>query len=239
MNAINKTYTGVVYLIVNTQDNKKYVGQTVRDLDSRIKEHFKPSSSCIKLKQAINKYGKDSFKVRTLKAFSCSDEETLHKQLDYWEIWYIAYYDSYKNGYNCTTGGQFFDKSLSEEIRKKQSISLKKAYSNPELRKRMSELNKGRKNSLGHKHTPETIEKMKKAQSNRSEETRKKLSLSASKRRFPERYKAINQYDLDGNFIKRFESVSAVKKELGTKANHFCDVANGKRKSAYGYFWRW
>ena len=83
MNAINKTYTGVVYLIVNTQDNKKYVGQTVRDLDSRVNEHFRSGSKCIKLKKAINKYGKDSFKVRTLKMFSCSDEETLHKQLDY------------------------------------------------------------------------------------------------------------------------------------------------------------
>ena len=83
MNAINKTYTGVVYLIVNTQDNKKYVGQTVRDLDSRVNEHFRSGSKCIKLKAAINKYGRDSFKVRTLKMFSCSDEETLHKQLDY------------------------------------------------------------------------------------------------------------------------------------------------------------
>lgn len=40
MNATNKTYTGVVYLIVNGQNNKKYVGQTVRDLNLRIKEHF-------------------------------------------------------------------------------------------------------------------------------------------------------------------------------------------------------
>ena len=126
-------YTGLIYLIVNTTNNKKYVGQTTQRLQDRMQAHFgNTRPDCPVLKKAINKYGKDSFKVRTLKVFSCSDEETLHKQLDYWEIWYISYYDSYKNGYNCTTGGQFVNRSMSNESKKKLSEALKKYYSNPE-----------------------------------------------------------------------------------------------------------
>lgn len=59
--------TGVIYLIVNTVNNKKYVGQTIRPLEVRIKEHFRNASGCIRLKNAVKKYGKDSFKIIPLK----------------------------------------------------------------------------------------------------------------------------------------------------------------------------
>lgn len=83
-----QNYSGLIYLIVNTVNNKKYVGQTTQKLSKRINDHFSKAfrdPKCPKIGNAIKKYGKDAFKVVTLKIFACSDFETLHKQLDYWE----------------------------------------------------------------------------------------------------------------------------------------------------------
>lgn len=79
-----QTYTGSIYLIINKLNNKKYVGQTIQGVEKRFSQHSS-KSDCPKLYNAIKKYGKDAFKVVTLKMFACSDFETLHKQLDYWE----------------------------------------------------------------------------------------------------------------------------------------------------------
>lgn len=49
--------------------------------------------------------------------------------------------------------------------------------------------------------------------------------------------KPIEQYDLNGNYIRSFECENDVLKELGIA--HSYDVANGKRKTAGGYKWRW
>ena len=52
--------------------------------------------------------------------------------------------------------------------------------------------------------------------------------------------KKINQYDLQGNFIRSYESVFEAKK-LNSKSSgtHISEVCNGKRKSAYGYIWKY
>lgn len=49
--------------------------------------------------------------------------------------------------------------------------------------------------------------------------------------------KTILQYDKEGNFIKEFSCAEDVVRELGI--SHSDDVANGKRKTAGGYVWRW
>lgn len=47
--------------------------------------------------------------------------------------------------------------------------------------------------------------------------------------------KAIDQYDYDGNFIRRFNSISEAKKAFGTKSSHFGRCADGRCRSAFGY----
>ena len=51
----------------------------------------------------------------------------------------------------------------------------------------------------------------------------------------------IEQYTLDGQYIKTFPSLSAAKDELGIPRNaaHLSSCARGKRKSAYGFKWRY
>lgn len=49
--------------------------------------------------------------------------------------------------------------------------------------------------------------------------------------------KPICQYDRNGNFTKEYESANSAYKTTGI--SHSDDVANGKRKTAGGYIWRW
>ena len=93
-----------VYVLTNKLNNKKYVGITTRNLNVRFLEHlrgFKTDSNKI-LYQAIQKYGKENFKIE-LKDTAKTIEELKQK-----EIYYIEKLNTYykKNkGYNKTKGG--------------------------------------------------------------------------------------------------------------------------------------
>ena len=49
--------------------------------------------------------------------------------------------------------------------------------------------------------------------------------------------KSVLQYDLNGNFIKEWESIKEAKKELKVSSHISC-CCNGKRKTAGGYIWK-
>lgn len=100
-----------IYIITNTVNNKSYIGQSV-SLRSRIKDHFrnmKNQKIDLPLYRAAAKYGIHNFKIDILESFipeNISNEELI-KKLDDLEIKYIAQYDTYQNGYNCTKGGDY------------------------------------------------------------------------------------------------------------------------------------
>jgi hypothetical protein len=48
----------------------------------------------------------------------------------------------------------------------------------------------------------------------------------------------VNQYGLDGKFIKSFESISQASKEISIQYLSISKCANGKQKSAGGFQWR-
>lgn len=53
----------------------------------------------------------------------------------------------------------------------------------------------------------------------------------------PKRRKAILQYDLDGNFIREYESIEQIIEK--DESSHISDCCNKKRNSALGYIWRY
>lgn len=55
------------------------------------------------------------------------------------------------------------------------------------------------------------------------------------------RGKVVNQYDLEGNFIKSYPYARIACKELGhnTTGDAITAVCRGARKSAYGYIWKY
>ena len=51
--------------------------------------------------------------------------------------------------------------------------------------------------------------------------------------------KKINQFDLYGNFIKQWDSMSDVMRELNIPVPHLVRVCKGQRKSTRGFIWRY
>lgn len=95
---------GYIYKVTNKINGKIYIGQTIQSVKDRWYRHCgKSGISKAELnthfKRAILKYGKENFLIETIEVCDSS-------QLDKREKFYISYYDSYKNGYNSTTGGQ-------------------------------------------------------------------------------------------------------------------------------------
>ena len=104
---------GVVYLILNLVNGKKYVGQTVRPLETRFNEHTRQNTF---IGRAIRKYGKENFRYGVIK--SCASKS----EMDYWEKFFIAALKTKSpKGYNLTDGGTGF----TEEVRAKMSAKQK------------------------------------------------------------------------------------------------------------------
>ena len=53
----------------------------------------------------------------------------------------------------------------------------------------------------------------------------------------PKSSKKINQYDLEGNFIKTWESMNEIHRQLGIYSQHIYRCCNNKRKSTGGFKW--
>lgn len=51
--------------------------------------------------------------------------------------------------------------------------------------------------------------------------------------------KRINQYDLEGNFIKTWDSIIQVERELNIFHSRIIEVCQGKRKQIGSYIWRY
>lgn len=100
-----------IYSITNLIDNKQYVGKTskVNPYD-RWRQHVQLAKSLNNLNEnnsahtmhiirAMHKYGIQNFKFRVIE--ECK-EDNINERESYW----INKLDTYKNGYNCTLGGE-------------------------------------------------------------------------------------------------------------------------------------
>lgn len=100
---IKKIY-GYIYCATNIINNKKYIGQTTRELKRRKNEHITQADngSDLAIHQAIRKYGEGNFE------WSIIDQAYNQEELDNKEIYWIDFYNTYyEDGYNMALGGQF------------------------------------------------------------------------------------------------------------------------------------
>lgn len=95
---------GYIYQIVNTENQKRYIGKT-NDIKKRLERHYielkNNKHHSHKLQRAFNKYGKECFKVIYDTFINITEEDLAQKEIEY-----IKKYDSYYNGYNETLGGE-------------------------------------------------------------------------------------------------------------------------------------
>jgi group I intron endonuclease len=195
---------GFVYLIRNTVNGKCYVGQTRRqDVQERWKEHKRRAGHA--LGAAFDFHGKDKFEFSVI----C---EVPDEDLNDREVSEIAERETLApNGYNLQPGGEYRD--MNEETKRKiganSALKLKGKKMPETTKEALRKANTDR-------HTPRT-EEMK--------ERDREIKRSAMK--------PVDQYTLDGVFVKAWESVRA------TGVNGVRQCCNGWMRSSGGFTWKW
>lgn len=212
-----------IYVIINRENDKKYVGKTSQDVQSRFKEHsyraLAHTHDYLPLYSAINKYGLDKFSVETVEIVN---DVT---QLDDREMFWIKEYNSLSpSGYNLTLGGEgtiLYDR---EAVCALFQQGLKYSEITSILGVSRTTLWRIRK-SLGIEYSPKRV-------GNRT------------------RQKEVYQYSLDNQFIQKFENLGKaaefvcsgnqdLNKEYVKINIGKCCRQDPKRRSAYQYIWKY
>ena len=51
--------------------------------------------------------------------------------------------------------------------------------------------------------------------------------------------KSVNQYDLNGKLVKKWDSMMDIQRECGYFTSCICACCKGRRKTSYGYIWKY
>ena len=193
-----------------------YIGKTEFSIEKRFKEHCQDSKKDNfqnrPLYAAMRKYGIEHFYIELLEETDNPEER---------EIFWIEYFGSFKNGYNATIGGdgkKYIDYDLVvATYNQVQNIIETAKICN------CSEASVSR-----------ILE---------CKQIVKKTSQYVNKEKFST---VINQYSKDNRFIQSFPSIKEAARfirpdtsSLGGVTSHISDVCKKKRKSAYGYIWKY
>ena len=161
----------------------------------------------------MRKYGYNHFSIEQIE--ECPNE-LLQEREKYW----IEYYDSYKNGYNATLGGEG-----------------KTKYNHDLIYQR-----------LLYYPYPSEIAKEFNCSADTVRDIAKEYNIPVKNIATKNKSFTIAQYTKSGEFIQFFDSAANAAKwcvenkkcasYCGGSRSHIADAATGKRKSAYGYYWK-
>lgn len=207
----------IIYKATNIKDGKIYVGQTVKSLEDRKKQHwsFVLKGSILDFAEALREYGLDGFVWEVVQEGYANQAE-----LNEAERYYIKFFHSKApNGYNMTDGGQgvVWNKGLTKETDER-------------VRKNAESL-KGRKFSDSHKKNI-SYSKRDKPSWNKGvpcKESTKKLLSEFNKGKVPksflseEVYQEIKEELAKGSLIKDIISKFRVSNKVVSQ------IRNGKR----------
>jgi group I intron endonuclease len=216
-----------------------YIGQT-NDFIHRMSCHKYNSISENKiyitpLYNAIRKYGWDNFSKEIL------FDKVAEELIDDLESYLIFNYRTTKHKvYNVESGGHK-NKNISEETKKKISKKNKNKKHSLESRKKISENKKGKMLSKEHK------EKISKSMKGKKFSEKHRLNLSKNNAKamkgkfgkFNPTSKKVLQYDLNMNFIKKWDSLMDIERELKIADSNISRVCQGKRNHSGGFIWRY
>lgn len=251
---------GIIYLLTSPS-GKQYVGQTIQELQKRINGHNNSSNkNDAAINKAIRKYGINSFRREIIITIQTS-ENNIFKQLDKLEELFIKIHNTYKGGYNSTTGGG--NRKPTDEVRKKLSISHIgiKQTEESKIKRRLK--------MLGFKHSDESKDKIRQANIGKkisyddiskiitTKEGRKylyplkpqskgwKLSKEVNDRMGKIRREIningipIIQLDLNNNKIFEYKSATEAYRQTNINISNIAECCKGKRFTAGKFKWKY
>ncbi|MCP3660520.1 MAG: GIY-YIG nuclease family protein [Bacteroidetes bacterium] len=222
----------VVYLIENLINGKKYVG-----MDSKNNPKYLGSGTLIV--KAIKKYGRENFKKHILE--ECSSIEELELRESWWieSLNALKCKDFYNLEDNRKRGVNPFANKTAKEMNE-----IKAKIFTPERNKKISIANqkpkpkgfgdKVRKIHLGRVRSDESKEKQSKTLKGRISPNKGGKWSEESKNKFG---KSILQYDIDGNFIKEWDTITQASKALNIKGIN--ENLKNRSKTSGGYIWKY
>jgi len=233
-----KNDVSAIYIISNAIDKKAIVGYSANAI-SRMYEHRRQllnnSHSNKYLQNSFNKYGDKNFEFEILEEY---EREFLPSMENWWANMLNTHNREY--GYNIAPTGPYLNPGMSQETinlqKEVQKRKYQEGYINPmtgkihsdETRKKISDsvkLTFPRKPSK-RKNLPSPLKGKPK-----SEEHNKKVSLSNSNK--------VIQKDLDGNFIKEWESARLASDELNIDLKKIQNSYNPKYPFRVAGGFRW
>lgn len=241
----------VIYAIVNLLNNKKYIGSTT-NFSRRKRQHLKRlkkgNHHAVGLQRSWNKNSPDNF------AFIVLEEVLNQEDLIAREQFYIDTFDSAnkKLGYNICKiannpnsykrNSEVYQYTMEGEFLQKFKDCVEAANyikcSSSGISSCCREEYRYYKGFIWTYEKELTEERIKLASSpaKRTEESKQKMSKAAKNR--TDNLKPILQYDLDGNFIKEWESTSHLVAEKNYSNGYISDCLHGKHQKAYGFIWK-
>ena len=216
-----------IYKITNTINGKAYVGQTIYSLEKRFTDHVSDSTRSSHRKRplykAMLKYGKSAFTIEVIEELP-ADAELLNCREIYWIAKLHTFCkDPLGPGYNATLGGG------SKMLYDRQAV-IEYLHTN----------NCVKDAAIAFNCTKDTIIDIAKAAD---------ITVKASTELVKELYsKPINIYDLQNNLVHTVGSVRSAAQWIrdnnissakgGAIRAHISEVCRGKRKTAYGFVWK-
>ena len=156
---------GHIYCICCLANGKLYIGQTVKSIEKRFKEHKQAAKRGVpyRLYSAMRKYGVENFTIEEIIQVSAPNRQALKAKLCYIEERLIKRLQTKEFGYNSTDGGDGAVGTVWTEERRAKAREAAKIHfakywghkHSEESRRKISESNKGRLPSMKGKHLSE------------------------------------------------------------------------------------
>ena len=214
-----------IYKITNKVNGKCYVGQS-RDIEARWAKHLSAykSSPEWELYRAFKKYGIAAFSFEVV-------EECTIEELNEREIYWIAQYDSFNNGYNMTLGGEacngtndkaVYQYDLSGQFVKEYKSAHEAARENNIQFTNICKVCRGERKTAGgfgwsyDKH--DSVQPIK----------TKRLGDGT-----------VLQFTKDGQFIAEYPTATEADRVTGISRTTIGLVCKGKGKTAGGFVWKY
>lgn len=241
-------YTGRIYRIDNLENGNFYVGQTRNTLARRFTDHKSEAGRGdvnMVLYNAIRKYGTDMFTIEDIEVFQANTKKELVEILNEKECYYISVLNP---PYNTAPGGLGHTGIPWTEERKERFKTLMSGQNNPnfgkekteETRRKLSEALKGRviPNEVRQK-TSQTMKGVPKSEETRKRMSEARLGHAMPKGKDSKKAISVNQYDTEGNFIKRFDSITDAANEIGCQKSGISFCLKGRIRTSSGYIWEY